>query len=79
MDGGEERCAATSCSSPQGWQEHVSHGSSPLTLGDHPQAASPAPRTPPPRSTQGRVLQGDSADSQLGDMVKAGRLSSHSC
>lgn len=46
--------------------------------GPHP-GSFPWPRTPPPQSTQGRVLQGDSADSQLGDMVKAGRLSSHSC
>lgn len=78
MDGGEERCAAASCSSPQGWQEHVSHGSSPLILGDHTQAASPAPALHlpgPPRAAFCRVT----ADSQLGHMVKAQRLSSHSC
>lgn len=78
VDGGGESYQATSCSPPQGWQEHESPGSSPLTLGDHIQAAPTLALHPPP-SPQSHVLQSESADSQLRDTVKAGPFSSHSC
>lgn len=67
--GDKRRCWATSCSSPQGWQEHESHGLKPLTLGAHTQALRIPPSLPPQSAQSYLCMQDDSADSWLGTQL----------